>query len=151
MKRFLLIFSIFFLVTTLVQGQNKNRQRIKLLKMSYITDALELSESEAEKFWPVYNQFTNKIQRLRREQDGGLVKEVARLNGLDNITEEQAQSLVEKSMQLESEISTAKRNMNKALAKIISARKILKLHKAEKDFNREILREYGKRRGMPRQ
>lgn len=151
MKRIVLFIAVLLLTASLTQAQNRNRQRIKLLKMSYITDALELSEKEAEMFWPVYNQFTNKIQQLKKEQDGGIMREIAQSNGLDNISEEKARQLVDRSMQLERSISTARIEMNTVLLNIISAKKILKLHKAERDFNREILREFGKRRNLQRQ
>ena len=151
MKRTILFISILLLTASLTQAQNRNRQRIKLLKMSYITDALDLTEKEAEKFWPVYNEFTAKMQQLRQEQQSGIKREIGQSNGLNNISEEKARTILDRSMKLESEIAAAKIAMNNELLGIISAVKILKLHQAERDFNREMLQEFGKRRGLKRQ
>ncbi len=58
MKNILLILVVFVFTTTTVEAQKMNRERIKLLKISYITDAINLTPTEAEKFWPVYNLYT---------------------------------------------------------------------------------------------
>jgi len=51
-------------------------------------------------------------------------------------------------MNIEKGILLAKNDLNKQLLKVISAKKILKLYKAEGDFNRRLLQRL---RGGPRQ
>ena len=119
-----------------------------MLKTYYITDAINLTPKEAEKFWPVYNLYSDNIQNSRISLEGGLIREVLSKGGIDNVTDIQAEKYVAKLLQLEQDISSNKIKMIKELSKIISAKKILKLQKAERDFNRRILQEYGKRKRM---
>ena len=42
-------------------------QRVEVLKKAYVADQLNLSPQEAEKFWPVYNNYQNEIKQARRE------------------------------------------------------------------------------------
>ena len=42
-----------FQISLAQQGQH--RERIKALKTAHITNELNLTSDEAEKFWPVYN------------------------------------------------------------------------------------------------
>ena len=49
------------------QEHNKH-ERIKALKVSFITEKLELSATEAEKFWPIYNTYDSQIHDLRHEE-----------------------------------------------------------------------------------
>jgi hypothetical protein len=35
----------------------KGREKIKQLYIAYITQEINLSEDEAEKFWPIHNQY----------------------------------------------------------------------------------------------
>ena len=42
-------------------------QRVEVLKKAYVTDELNLSPQEAEKFWPVYNNYQNEIKQARKE------------------------------------------------------------------------------------
>ena len=37
------------------------------MKIAYYTENLELTPEEAEKFWPLYNEYDNKKHELRRE------------------------------------------------------------------------------------
>ncbi len=42
-------------------------QRVEVLKKAYVADELNLSPQEAEKFWPVYNNYQNEIKQARKE------------------------------------------------------------------------------------
>ena len=148
MKKLLFI-SIFFLIATnSVVGQKMNRQKIKLLKTAYITDAITLKPTEAEKFWPVYNQYSNQIQQLKFKLEGGKMQEINAAGGIEEISEAKAKEIINQSLIFEKEIYEAKINMINELSKIISAQQIVKLQKAERDFNKRILQEYGKRKRM---
>ncbi len=145
MKKTILIVFIFTLASSALVAQKMNRQKVQLLKTSFITDAINLTPDEAEKFWPVYNLYSDEMRTLRRSMDKDLMQEFKLSDGLDNLTEEQAQQFLAKVQELEQKVVENKINMVQDLSKIISAKKIVKLHKAERDFNRRMLQEYGRR------
>ena len=147
-KTLLLTLFLLFITTTIFAQQKMKRENIKLLKTAYLTDALDLTSAEAEKFWPVYNLYAEKIQNLKFSTEAGMHRKINLLGGIDQVSEEQAQKLIDDSLKMEQEISTNKTKMTVELSKILSAKKILKLKKAENDFNRRMLQEYGKRRGL---
>ena len=147
-KTLLLTLFLLFITTTIFAQQKMKRENIKLLKTAYLTDALDLTSAEAEKFWPVYNLYAEKIQNLKFSTEAGMHRKINLLGGIDQVSEEQAQKIIDDSLKMEQEISTNKTKMTVELSKILSAKKILKLKKAEKDFNRRMLQEYGKRRGL---
>ena len=49
------------------QGEKmkEKREQIKTMKIAFLTSELDLSVSEAEKFWPVYNAFEEKEFELK--------------------------------------------------------------------------------------
>jgi Skp family chaperone for outer membrane proteins len=72
MKKILLITTIFLssLFTAAAQdeqtGNENNRQeKIKALYVAYITQQLNLTEAEAQKFWPLHAQFENDIKAVK--------------------------------------------------------------------------------------
>jgi len=146
MKNILLILSIIVLTTSIVDAQNMNRPKIKLLKTSYITDAINLSPAEAEKFWPVYNLYTDKIQQLKQSLDIEIRQAILSAGGIENISETDAQNILNQMLSLEQEIGDNKVKLITELSKIISAKKIVILQKSERDFNRQILQEFGRRK-----
>lgn len=145
MNKSILIIFISIFATSSLLAQKINRQKIKLLKTSFITDAINLTPDEAEKFWPVYNLYSDQMRGFRNSMEKGLMQEYKLSNGIDNLTELQAQQFLAKVQDLEQKILNNKISMVQELSKTISAKKIVKLHKAERDFNRRMLQEYGRR------
>jgi hypothetical protein len=64
MKRLLLLVSFAFSFLMVV-AQNGNR--LEALKIAYITKRLDLSPEEAQKFWPIYNQYAEELKRARQD------------------------------------------------------------------------------------
>ena len=86
MKKSILIIFISIFATSSLLAQKINRQKIQLLKTAFITDAVNLTPDEAEKFWPVYNLYSDEMRRLRNSMERGLVQEYKLSNGIDNLT-----------------------------------------------------------------
>jgi len=148
MKKLLFITILLLFTATNVVSQKMNRQKIKLLKTAFITEAITLKPKEAEKFWPVYNQYSNQLQQLKFKLEGGRIQEIKAAGGIENISETNAKEIINQSLIYEKEVYEAKIKMVKELSKIISAHQIIKLQKAERDFNKRILQEYGRRKRM---
>jgi hypothetical protein len=64
MKRLLLFicFSVSFLLS-----MAQNGERLEALKIAYITKRLDLSPEEAQKFWPIYNQYAEELKQTRKD------------------------------------------------------------------------------------
>ena len=64
MKRLLLLVSFAFSFSI---GVAQNGNRLEALKIAYITKRLDLSPEEAQKFWPIYNQYAEELKRARQD------------------------------------------------------------------------------------
>ena len=133
-------------VNVAIAQQHRNRQKIALLKTAFITDAINLTPKEAEKFWPIYNLYSDKIRASKMALEGGLQREIRFAGGVENLSDEQSQKIIDNVVLLEQQITDHKIKLIQELSTIISAKKIIGLKKAERNFNRRILQEYGKRR-----
>jgi len=71
MKKFILIiifaFGSFCFVKAQDEDGGKRAEKIQALKIAFITQKLGLSAEEAQKFWPVYNQYENEMKSILRE------------------------------------------------------------------------------------
>jgi hypothetical protein len=139
-----LITALLLVSTLTFYGQESKKEKIKALKIAYITKDLNLSSAEAEKFWPVYNTFDEKQFDLRMIKMRKIRRELKN-QPLDAISDTQANILVNQIDQLEDEIHQNRRKLTVELRKIISPVKILKLKQAEDDFNKTLLKQYRKR------
>ena len=69
MKKIHLITVIAFLISALTFAQcGKFRDQIKASKVAFITNELNLTTTEAEKFWPLYNTFDDKQREIKKEK-----------------------------------------------------------------------------------
>ncbi len=126
--------------TVAAQAQDGKHEKIKALKTAYITEKLALTSSEAEGFWPIYNEFDDKFHELRKKEKNEIFSKLRA--GLDNLSEAEANTLIDKSFSIQTEELELRKQMIKALRKVISPKKIIILKKTEDDFKRELLARY---------
>jgi Spy/CpxP family protein refolding chaperone len=81
------------------------RSDIRSTKKQIIADNMKLTDAQAEKFWPVYNAYVEETTKLG---DGryALVKEYA--NNYEDMTDAQAESLVNKIATLDEQTATVR-------------------------------------------
>ena len=149
MKTKILFPIIFLLVTSLSfsQGFKEKREKVKALKVAYITEQLELTTDEAQKFWPIYNAFDENQSELRHEKMRAILDRFKPGN-VEKLSEKDASNSLAQMEKIEEDLFNLKKKFIKDLQVVISAKKIIKLKKAEEDFNRELLKQMReKRRG----
>lgn len=139
MKTFIITLALCFSLSTFAQ-QNK----IKSLKVAFITEKLNLTEKEAQQFWPVYNTYDSTVNNLKFHELRKVIHEIR--ESYTTISDDKANELLNKAMQIEDKIHSENIKLIKKLRGIISAKKILALKTAEEDFNRKMLEEFNKRR-----
>ncbi len=132
MKNILLIALLF---TSAVYSQGGDR--IKAFKTAHITNALDLTSAEAEKFWPVYNAHERKMTALRQKERREIFQVVK--GDMDGLTEKEANDLIEKGIQFKTTELQYFKDLVEKLRGIIPSKKILKLRKAEQEFKRILL------------
>ena len=145
-----IIFPIIFLLVASLsfsQGFKEKREKVKALKVAYITEQLELTTDEAQKFWPIYNAFDENQSDLRHEKMRAILDRFKPGN-VEKLSEKDASNSLIQMEKIEEDLFNLKKKFIKDLQGVISAKKIIKLKKAEEDFNRELLKQMReKRRG----
>ena len=135
-----LISIVFILSFSLITVAQSNRDKIKTLKIAYITEKLNLSEKEAQKFWPIYNNFEEENSRLRKE-----AYEARKKINFETITEEDAKQILKEWRLNDNKRQELENDYINNLTKVISAKKTILLHRIEDDFKRKMFEEYKKR------
>lgn len=119
----------------------EKKEQVKALKIAFLTNELSLSTDEAEKFWPVYNAYDDKQFELRHQKMKAYLN---RMNdgSLDKMSEKEAAVFLAQMENTEDELYQLRKKFISNLKGIISPVKIIKLKKAEEDFNRKLLQQY---------
>ena len=119
----------------------KKKEQIKALKVAFITNELALTSDEAIKFWPLFNAFEEKQQEIKKQKLKGYLKRVDD-GSFDNLSEKEATTMLAQMESTEDELYQLKKKFISNLKGVISPIKILKLKKAEENFNRKLLQQY---------
>ena len=144
MKKHLLLLFTFVFLSSLLNAQDRHKQdrheKIRAYKVAHITDKLNFSSEEAEKFWPIYNDYNDQMMKLHREERYKIKKRIDELGGIDKLTEDQAKEILGRIKAVEKKRNELESSFFNKVSKFLSYRKILKLEVAEHEFNRKLLR-----------
>ncbi|MDD7884858.1 Spy/CpxP family protein refolding chaperone [Flavivirga sp. 57AJ16] len=135
-----IIFPILLFLFSLNALAQHNREKIKALKISFITEKLDLTEQEAQKFWPIYNDYYKAYSRIRHEEIRSIRQEIRK--NINTLTDEKARDLITKLNESESELHEQRMELSAKLLKIIPPKKIILLKIAEDDFKRKMLERF---------
>jgi Skp family chaperone for outer membrane proteins len=139
------ILALTLLLTTFLsfgQHNKERREKIKVLKVAYLTQELKLNAFEAQQFWPQYHKHEKKIDNYKEE----VRSKFRKFKGLDNLEETEAKKLVFLKVSLDKKIIIEKEVFISEVSAFLSYNKIMKLYLSEREFARKLMRKYGKGR-----
>jgi|TARA_B110000208_G_scaffold176979_1_gene223809 hypothetical protein len=140
MKKFILLSCLIFTTMSLMAQPPKRKgmkDKIRTLKVEFITEKLNLSSVEAEKFWPIYNVFDKTYMKLKHEKLRGLKNNLKK--EINMLSESEALNKLNEMTAIEDELIQLKRSFRSQLEGVISNKKILLLKIAEDGFNRRMM------------
>lgn len=141
MKTNKLVLALMLLISFSFYAQGPKKEKVKALKVAYLTNNLSLTAAEAEKFWPLYNAYDEKQFELRHEKMK-MIKEKLDSGSVDDLTDKQASVMISQIESVEDDLYQNRKKFMTSLKTVLSPVKILKLKKAEDDFNKTLLRQY---------
>src|SRR4051812_22079241 len=122
----LLLFLVSFSFYAQSDKLDEKREKIKAYKVSFLTTELELTSTEAEKFWPIYNTYDDKQFELRHEKMKTYLRRLDDDN-INSLSEKDAAALLAQIESTDKELYLLREKYMTNLKKVLSAKKILKL------------------------
>ena len=119
----------------------EKKEQIYALKVAFITNNLSLTSAEAEKFWPIYNSFETKQFDLKHQKSISYIKKMDD-EFLNKMSDKEALNVLTQMEASEDEVFQLRKKLIVSLKSILSPVKIIKLKKAEDEFNKKLLQQY---------
>ena len=138
----ILFFITLLSISTLAFAQpegGKRGEKLEALRIAFITERLSLTAAEAQVFWPVYNEHHTKQKEIR-----SLMKEAGK--AADATTDAEIEKVIAAHFDSEQRLLNLQKEYYAQLKKVLPLRKIMKLHRAEREFKNRILEQIGDRR-----
>lgn len=129
MKRLLPILFLICTLTSVAQergDQDPNGSKVEALKIAYLTKKLNLSPQEAQRFWPIYNNYANELRSTKKDQRNNRASE----------------------LETEQKILDIRKKYNAEFGKVLNAEKVNTLFRSEKDFGNFVQKELAERRQL---
>ena len=108
--------------------------KIESARIALITERLGLTPDQAQKFWPIYNEFIQK----RRDISQALVRERQGLD-MNKLSDEQSRRLNDMMLDAKQRQLDLEKTYSLRLQQVISAQQVIALRRAEEDFRRMII------------
>lgn len=137
----ILLACMFLIMGTVVIGQDERPNfqeamaKMKAERVSFLTDKLQLTVEEAEKFWPLYNEYLSK----REEMMWGKREKMHRNFDPSQLTEEEMGKMLNELLDQDVKLAQLKKDYFEKIKTILPVRKVLTLHRVEQEFMNHML------------
>jgi Spy/CpxP family protein refolding chaperone len=124
------------------RDQEYDKEKLDAARVAFITNRLDLKPSQAEKFWPVFNQY--------REDRKDLMEEMSIFNKscMQETDNDRAKEKIGKRFEIQQKLLDREKIFMNEIIQVITPVQALKLNGVNRDFTRQVYRmQQGKERG----
>jgi hypothetical protein len=122
------------------------RDKIKADKKLVVATNMELTESEAKGFWPIYDEYQKDLQKINRRIVSLLESYAADFRG-KSLTDEKAKKLIEEAVAIEQAEANLKSTYAPKLSKVLPVRKVARYLQIENKIRAVV--KYELAQGVP--
>lgn len=118
------------------ERQQEKNDNIESMKIAFLTTKLDLTPEEAQKFWPVYNQFNEKLQELRKKRRQ---EEREAKKNFDELTDKEVEQAIENDLAFRQKELDLQKEYNAKFKAVLPIKKVSKLYHAEEQFKKVLI------------
>lgn len=133
----LILFFISVLSIKTTFAQEQRREEIESFRVAYFTRQVGLNTEEAKKFWPIFNEMQEEIQKLHRERRN---RHRAGRDNYENISDAELEKMInEEFVSRQKELDIEKKYHEK-FKDVLPMKKLAQFYRAQEGFKRELLK-----------
>ena len=139
MKRSIILLLVVLLYPSIeLSAQNQNLEKFNTYKIGFFTKRLNLSSAEAERFWPVYNDYQNQKTRLQLEK----TLAIRTFNQNETrLSDKEITAIGDKLVGIISEESALAVTLHMKLKEVLPPAKVIRFYQAENQYKQQLLNE----------
>ena len=122
------------------------RDKIKADKKLVVATNMELTESEAKGFWPIYDQYQKDLQKINKRMANVLESYAADFRG-KSLTDDKAKKLIEEAVAIEQAEANLKSTYAPKLSKVLPVKKVARYLQIENKIRAVV--KYDLAQGVP--
>jgi Spy/CpxP family protein refolding chaperone len=122
------------------------RDKLKADKKLLVASNMELTESEAKGFWPIYDEYQKELQKINQRL-GKVLESFADDNRGKSLTDDKAKKLIDEAVSIEQAEANIKSRFAPKLSKVLPVKKVARYLQIENKI-RAVVR-YDIAQGVP--
>jgi hypothetical protein len=139
-KYVIIVFTILLLTPLATKAQRHCRhEAMEAEKVSYLTRNLDLTVMEAQKFWPVYNEYKDEMQE-NAQAHRDIIKQL--YPEKSELSEKELEKKIDKLIQLETDKGNIQQSYHQKFKKVLPTKKVALLYHYDHEFKRYLLKKY---------
>src|ERR1041385_1102008 len=114
------------------------KEKVESMRIAFLTQKLDLTPEEAQKFWPVYNEFKKKreeLQKKHRDERKNLKENI------DSLSDKEVEGIVDGEMAFRQKNLDLEKEYHAKFKSVLPIKKVARLYRAEEMFTHRLLEE----------
>lgn len=142
MNRIIYIIAIFIISFSSCQkSTKKSEQELKAQKIAFLTKKMELTPAEAEKFWPVYNEYWNRKYKIIGEKRSAMKY---CMENIDRMKDDEIAKYGDMYVNFQKQEADLLVEFNEKFKEILPPSKVFKLYNSDYEFKNYLLQQIKK-------
>jgi hypothetical protein len=123
--------------------KTEKREEIESYRIAFLTQKLSLTPEEAQRFWPVFNQFTAEMKTVKANR----VSKRDMKNDIQNQSDKDVEKMVDGEIAIRQQELDVVKKYHTQFKQILPIKKVAILYRAEDEFKKELLEKIRERKG----
>jgi hypothetical protein len=119
-----------------MEAQTARQENLQQQKMAFFNEKLQLTSAESVKFWPVYNDYQNRRDKITRDRNNLLQYYEANKT---NMSEKEATELISKYVAYQQEETGLLETYTAKFKEFLPAKKVMRIFLVELEFKKWLL------------
>ncbi len=141
-----LFITFIFALSLMMSGLHSNaqeldkaskEQQIKSQKIAFFTDKIGLTPEEAEKFWPIYNSYWNRKNKITAERKDRMTYFA---ENSEKMSEKEMFHYADKYINYEMQLAELLEEYHEKFKEILPIKKVMKIYMADYEFKAYLLK-----------
>ncbi len=135
LKWFIFLFA-FLPQLMLAQGIRDKKEQIEAMRVAFITKQLDLNSKEAQQFWPVFNEYQDKLEAMRKAR-----RKDNKMTSPETMNDKEAETFIDNEIDFRVKEADLQKQYFTRFKQVLPVKKVALLVRAEDDFKRELLKQ----------
>ena len=135
-RTIILLTAVILISANSMAQPEKRPDNLQQQKMAFFNEKLQLTNEESAKFWPIYNDFQNRRDKITRDRNTLLQYFEA---NRENMPEAEIKNMIGKFTAFQKEETALLETFTDRLSQVLPSKKVMQVYLVELDFKKWLL------------